>query len=81
MWLGERITDKGIGNGISLLIMIGIIAQLPQSFLQEYVKQVVNPEEELLFSFWNWLPFTWSYSLPLRSPKRCARFLWSMQSG
>jgi preprotein translocase subunit SecY len=40
MWLGERITDKGIGNGISLLIMIGIIAQLPQSFLQEYVKQV-----------------------------------------
>jgi preprotein translocase subunit SecY len=35
MWLGERITDKGIGNGISLLIMIGIIATLPQSFLQE----------------------------------------------
>ena len=31
MWLGERITDKGIGNGISLLIMIGIIAQLPHS--------------------------------------------------
>src|SRR6201996_110693 len=29
MWLGERITDKGIGNGISLIIMIGIIAQLP----------------------------------------------------
>ncbi len=35
MWLGERITDKGIGNGISLIIMIGIIARLPQSFLQE----------------------------------------------
>ncbi len=35
MWLGERITDKGIGNGISLLIMIGIIASLPSSFLQE----------------------------------------------
>ena len=35
MWLGERITDKGIGNGISLLIMVGIIASLPQSFLQE----------------------------------------------
>lgn len=34
MWLGERITDKGIGNGISLLIMVGIIATLPQSFLQ-----------------------------------------------
>ncbi len=35
MWLGERITDKGIGNGISLLIMVGIIATLPQAFLQE----------------------------------------------
>jgi preprotein translocase subunit SecY len=33
MWLGEKITDKGIGNGISLLIMVGIIATLPQSFL------------------------------------------------
>ncbi|WP_291113967.1 preprotein translocase subunit SecY [Flavobacterium sp. UBA6135] len=35
MWLGEKITDKGIGNGISLLIMVGIIARLPQSFIQE----------------------------------------------
>jgi len=35
MWLGEKITDKGIGNGISLLIMVGIIATLPQSFIQE----------------------------------------------
>ncbi|MFC0604683.1 preprotein translocase subunit SecY [Winogradskyella pulchriflava] len=34
MWLGEKITDKGIGNGISLLIMVGIIATLPQSFAQ-----------------------------------------------
>jgi len=34
MWLGEKITDKGIGNGISLLIMVGIIATLPKSFLQ-----------------------------------------------
>jgi len=33
MWLGEKITDKGIGNGISLLIMVGIIATLPQSFV------------------------------------------------
>ena len=40
MWLGERITDKGIGNGISLLIMVGIIARLPQSFLQEWVSRV-----------------------------------------
>ena len=35
MWLGEKITDKGIGNGISLLIMVGIIARMPQSFIQE----------------------------------------------
>ena len=35
MWLGEKITDKGIGNGISLIIMIGIIARFPQSFLFE----------------------------------------------
>lgn len=35
MWLGERITDKGIGNGISLIIMVGIIARFPQSFIFE----------------------------------------------
>lgn len=39
MWLGERITDKGIGNGISLLIMVGIIASLPQAFAQELVSK------------------------------------------
>jgi len=36
MWLGERITDKGIGNGISLIIMVGIIAQLPGAFVTEF---------------------------------------------
>jgi len=36
MWLGERITDKGIGNGISMIIMIGIIARLPHSLVQEF---------------------------------------------
>lgn len=40
MWLGERITDKGIGNGISLIIMIGIIAQLPQSVVQEFASRI-----------------------------------------
>ena len=40
MWLGEKITDKGIGNGISLLIMVGIIARLPQSFWQEISSRV-----------------------------------------
>jgi preprotein translocase subunit SecY len=36
MWLGERITDKGIGNGISLIITAGIIATLPQAFIGEF---------------------------------------------
>ena len=35
MWLGEKITDKGIGNGISLIIMIGIIARMPSTFIFE----------------------------------------------
>ena len=39
MWLGERITDKGIGNGISLIIMIGIIARMPQSLGMEFLSQ------------------------------------------
>src|SRR5687768_4774698 len=36
MWLGEKITDKGLGNGTSLIIMIGILARLPQSILEEF---------------------------------------------
>jgi len=39
MWLGEKITDKGIGNGVSLLITIGIIATLPRSFAAEVISQ------------------------------------------
>ena len=40
MWLGEKITDKGIGNGISLLIMAGIIANLPFAFVAEFVSRL-----------------------------------------
>jgi preprotein translocase subunit SecY len=40
MWIGEKITDRGIGNGISLIIMIGIIARLPFAFLAEFVSRV-----------------------------------------
>lgn len=40
MWLGERITDKGIGNGISMIIMVGIIATLPQALIFEFTAQV-----------------------------------------
>lgn len=42
MWLGEKITDKGIGNGISLLIMVGILARLPQAFIQEFTSTITN---------------------------------------
>ncbi|HLN74898.1 MAG TPA: preprotein translocase subunit SecY [Prolixibacteraceae bacterium] len=40
MWLGERITDKGIGNGISLIIMIGIMARLPHSIVAELASRI-----------------------------------------
>ncbi|MEH6305152.1 preprotein translocase subunit SecY [Olivibacter sp. CPCC 100613] len=40
MWLGEKITDKGIGNGISLIIMVGIIAQLPSGMLSEWASRM-----------------------------------------
>ncbi len=49
MWLGEKITDKGIGNGISLLIMIGIIATMPQSFVQEFVLRTSNNTGGIMF--------------------------------
>lgn len=42
MWLGEKITDKGIGNGISLLILVGIIARMPQAFIQEFTSVVTE---------------------------------------
>ncbi|NAW52088.1 preprotein translocase subunit SecY [Elizabethkingia argentiflava] len=39
MWLGEKITDRGIGNGISILIMVGILADLPMAFIHEFQTQ------------------------------------------
>ena len=42
MWIGERITDRGLGNGISILIMIGIIANLPASFASEFTAKLAN---------------------------------------
>jgi len=49
MWMGEKITDKGLGNGTSLIIMIGIIARLPQSFLQELSAKSVRNGQILVF--------------------------------
>ena len=40
MWLGERITDRGIGNGISFIILVGIIARLPQAILYEFTSRL-----------------------------------------
>ena len=48
MWLGEKITDKGIGNGISILIMVGIIATLPLSFVQEWAARVTESNGGLI---------------------------------
>ncbi len=49
MWLGEKITDKGLGNGTSLIIMIGILARLPQSFTQELVAKSTRTGTILIF--------------------------------
>jgi preprotein translocase subunit SecY len=51
MWLGEKITDKGIGNGISLLIMVGIIATLPKSFLQNAVSRMETGNNAMMILF------------------------------
>ena len=49
MWMGEKITDKGLGNGTSLIIMIGILARLPQSFLQELSAKSIRNGQILVF--------------------------------
>lgn len=49
MWLGEKITDKGLGNGTSLIIMIGILARLPSSFFQELTLKSTRSGTILIF--------------------------------
>ena len=44
MWLGERIDRKGVGNGISFIILIGIIARLPEAFVQEFTGRLMNSQ-------------------------------------
>ncbi|MGX8713693.1 MAG: preprotein translocase subunit SecY [bacterium] len=51
MWLGERITDKGVGNGISLLIMIGIIARLPFALSAEFASRLYEGGGLVMFLF------------------------------
>ena len=44
MWLGERIDQRGVGNGISFIILIGIIARLPEAFFQEFTGRLMNSQ-------------------------------------
>lgn len=59
MWLGERITEKGVGNGVSLIITIGIIARLPLSLAQEFTNKFTGGNAAgviaLLFEVVMWL--------------------------
>ena len=48
MWLGERITDKGIGNGVSMIIMIGIVARLPQALMAEFSARIQTSSGSLI---------------------------------
>ena len=49
MWLGERITDRGVGNGISFIILIGIIARLPGALVQEFTSRLTGATGGLFF--------------------------------
>lgn len=48
MWLGEKITDKGIGNGISFIILVGIIARFPGAFVQEFTSRLTTAQGGLV---------------------------------
>ena len=51
LWLGERITDRGVGNGVSVIIMIGIIARLPAAFFEELTSALSSAEGGGLIKF------------------------------
>ena len=48
MWLGEKITDKGLGNGISLIILVGIIARFPGALVQEFTSRLTSAQGGLI---------------------------------
>ncbi|WP_188066796.1 preprotein translocase subunit SecY [Brevibacillus brevis] len=50
MWMGEQITEKGIGNGISILIVGGIVANIPQGITTIYTTQFADPSQNVFFS-------------------------------
>ncbi|MDO5035810.1 MAG: preprotein translocase subunit SecY [Porphyromonas sp.] len=49
LWLGERITDKGIGNGVSMIILVGIIARFPQALVNEFILRFQSPGGIFMF--------------------------------
>ena len=51
MWLGERITDKGVGNGISFIILVGIIARFPRAVTQEFIARITGTGDGGLVMF------------------------------
>jgi preprotein translocase subunit SecY len=62
LWLGERITDKGIGNGISFIIMIGIINRLPRSLMEEFTSRMNERGKRLI------IPIMMINEMPLPIP-------------
>ncbi|MDD2961684.1 MAG: preprotein translocase subunit SecY [Muribaculaceae bacterium] len=48
MWLGEKITDRGVGNGISFIILVGIIARFPGAFIQEFTNRLTTAQGGLV---------------------------------
>ena len=61
MWLGERITDKGIGNGISFLILIGIIARFPDAVIKEFASRLTDAGGGLIMFTWRNIIFAYRY--------------------
>ena len=51
MWLGEQITDKGVGNGISIIIFAGIVAAIPTTVNQIYAQQFQDAGDQLFIKY------------------------------
>ena len=51
MWLGEQITSKGVGNGISIIIFAGIVAGIPTTVNQIYAQQFENAGDAIIHSY------------------------------
>jgi preprotein translocase subunit SecY len=70
MWLGEQITSRGIGNGVSLIIMAGIVAQLPRTLCQMFTQAATGSMGRARSS----------RSSSARGPHRCSSASWSARS-